>query len=82
MSCSDGLYFPYRMNDGREFTDYRSQADTHRDFLNMVCTNIKDKECCDNNDSYNIKKCIQKNTNQIVSLINNNTSNKSKIKKC
>jgi hypothetical protein len=83
MSCVNNLYFPFLMQDGREFTDYRSQSESYRDFVNMLCnSNIDSENCCSKNDSYNMKKCIQNNTTKIASLINNKTINRSGIRKC
>ena len=81
MSCNNGLYFPYRMNDAREFTDYRSQADIHGEFLNTVCNNVKDERCCDG-DNFNLKQCILHNSSEILDILKNNAANKSGIKKC
>lgn len=83
MACVNNKFHPYLMNDGREFTDYRPQSESHKDFLNKLCsTNIDNNSCCTHNNSYNVKECINKNLGAIVKMINKDVSLKSSIRSC
>jgi hypothetical protein len=82
MSCSNKLYTPFLMQDGREFTDYRPQSETYNDFVNKVCEATNDQSCCSKSDSLQLKKCVNNNLSTIANLISNEVLDKSNIRKC
>ena len=45
---------PYKMNDGRFFTDYRPNHELNNDVKNYLCN--ANNKCCSNN--YNYKVCL------------------------
>ena len=81
MSCNlqnDMLvHEPFRMNDGRQFTDYRSHTDLNKDFVNSV-----NKTGCNNNNSYTIKQCAINNFSKLFEKEFINTFVKSGVYKC
>ena len=54
------LCFPYRMQDGRALTDYRTSRVIYNTMVKDLCDN--NSECCNDNNTYSISQCLQKNT--------------------
>lgn len=58
------LCFPYRMQDGRALTDYRSSRVIYNTMVKDLCD--KNSECCNDNNTYSISQCLQRNTDLLI----------------
>jgi hypothetical protein len=61
----------YKMNDGREFTDYRSNYLLNNDIKKYLC-NANDK-CCANN--YNYKVCLSNTQHNVKDFLSHRNFN-------
>ena len=62
---NDGyLCFPFRMQDGRALTDYRSSRVIYNEMTKKLCNN--NKECCNSNNTHNVSLCMQRNTDFLM----------------
>ena len=59
---------PYRMADGRCFTDYRSTHETDNELKKVICA--QNNACCKKNDHYNYKLCVVKNAENLRHYLN------------
>ena len=67
------LCFPYRMQDGRALTDYRSSRVIYNTMVKDLCD--KNSGCCNDNNTYSISQCLQRNTDLLMNK-STNTLNK------
>jgi len=65
------------MQDGRAFTDYRSQAEVYN-YINKRAN----KFCEDNANSYDTRICLQRNASVIFNQDNNKLNNTYNLPKC
>ena len=81
MSCnlskSGNFFEPYRMQDGRGFTDYRSSNELDREIVDLV-----KKSGCDSSDSYEYKQCLIRNANNLFKNFDNSQKKKMGVYKC
>ena len=81
MSCNitdkGNMHEPYRMNDGRGFTDYRSSRELNSDLINLLKLSG-----CNPDDSYEYKLCLIRNQNKILKNLNNKAKKEMGIYKC
>jgi hypothetical protein len=62
---------PYRMNDGRGFTDYRPSHETNNDLKLQLCNS--DNKCCNTtSNDYKYKLCLINNTDTIKKQMESN----------
>jgi len=61
----ENIVEPYRMNDGRSFTDYRPNYELNYEIKKYLC-NANDK-CCSN--SYNYKVCLSNTYDNVSSYL-------------
>ena len=81
MSCNKTdfgkIFEPYRMNDGRGFTDYRSKSEVLRDVRELAS-----QLGCDSMDNYNLKLCLSRNGDKIINSQISRTVKDMGIYKC
>ena len=58
---------PYRMNDGRCFTDYRQSHEVDKQVKKMMCK--YNSQCCKNN--YNYKICLVNSCDTVKNYLEN-----------
>ena len=68
---------PYRMQDGRAFTDYRSSNDLVREVRQIL-----DKNGCMSDSTYQFKLCLIRNTNSIANYFEKKNFEKNGVYKC
>ena len=66
-----------KMADGRHFTDYRSHHEMDIDLYNTV-----GGMCKKDNNSYDNRICLQRNTHNVTGIINNKLNNVYNVPRC
>ena len=68
---------PYRMNDGRAFTDNRSSSEIYREIRQVL-----DKNGCGANSTYDFKLCLTRNADTLIKHFNKKAFEKNGVYKC
>ena len=68
---------PYRMEDARAFTDYRSASELAREVRQVL-----DNNGCASNSTYNFKLCLIRNTDTLIRYFNKKNFEKNGVYKC
>lgn len=68
---------PYRMQDARAFTDYRSSTELAREVRQVL-----DKNGCGANSTYDFKLCLTRNADTLISYFNKKNFQKNGVYKC
>jgi hypothetical protein len=62
---------PYRMSDGRSFTDYRPNHEINTEVKKFLCNS--NSQCCKNN--YNYKVCLTNGCKTVKTYLDDNKLN-------
>lgn len=68
---------PYRMQDARAFTDYRSAGELTREVRQVL-----DNNGCSSNSTYNLKLCLTRNADTLIRHFNKKNFEKNGVYKC
>ena len=68
---------PYRMQDARAFTDYRSSSELVREVRHIL-----DKNGCKSNSTYDFKLCLTRNADTLIGHFNKKNFKKNGVYKC